>query len=269
MSKIIRYNKLVVDKIKYKKPIQQNNLYFGSINYEDDQCLIQSPKLIFKEITEDLSTKQKYLVVSVDPNDFSFYDLLVKLDDHNLSQTYKSSKEWFNKDLPMDVLENMYRRISSPFSKDTIPEIKIKVPFHKDKIQTKVYDQSNTIIDYEQLKEGCQIICILHIKGLKFLKKDYYCDNSVTQIKLCSLPVYNINDKCLIEDDENNHNINESKYDYEILDEEIIEKENKKMEYQKLIKNHEENIKNHEENIKKEQTELSTIQEKLKELSRS
>ena len=51
----------------------------------------------------------------------------------------------------MDVLETMYRRITKPFKKDDIPEIHIKIPFHKQKIQSKVYDQSNSIINYEQL----------------------------------------------------------------------------------------------------------------------
>ena len=33
------------------------------------------------------------------------------------------------KDLPMDILESMYRRITQPFTKGTIPEIKLKVPY--------------------------------------------------------------------------------------------------------------------------------------------
>lgn len=261
MSKIIRFNNLLLDKINYSKPQQQNNLYVGLIDYEKEKCLVQSPKLIFKEIKEDSSTKQQYLIVSVDSNDFSFYDLLVKLDDHNLSQTYKLSKEWFNKELPMDILENMYRRISIPFTKDTIPEIKIKIPFHNGNIQSKIYDQSNNIIDYKQLKKGCQIMCIIHIKGLKFLKKDYYCDNYITQIKLCSAPSYNITDTCLIEDDINENSIKgESKYDYEIIDEEIIHKNKKILEYENEI-----NLLN--EKIRKDTSNLLIIQEKLNKLN--
>ena len=69
--------------------------------------------------------KQKYLVLKVDSKDFGFYDLLVKLDDHNLSTTYQNSKGWFDKELPMDILEKMYRRITKPFKKGGIPEIHI------------------------------------------------------------------------------------------------------------------------------------------------
>ena len=81
----------------------------------------------------------------MDPQDFTFYDSLVKLDDHNLSKTYTSSKEWFNKELPMDVLEGMYRRITQPFKKGDVPEIILKLPYHKQKIQSRIYDQSNNI----------------------------------------------------------------------------------------------------------------------------
>ena len=217
---IIRHNKVDLSKIIYSKPVNQQNLYYGNINYDNKPCYIQTTKLIvegFKEIN-----KQKYLVVKVDPNDFSFYDLLVKLDDHNLSTTYKNSNNWFNKELPMDILENMYRRITKPFKKGDSPSIELKIPMNKQVVQTKLYDNSNNLIDFEKLIKGSTIICILYLKGLKFLKKDYYCDNCIIQIKLCENIIHQNISKCLIEDDENN-------YDYEILDEEIIKNNKEKL----------------------------------------
>ena len=47
----------------------------------------------------------------------------IKLDDHNLSSTYQSSNDWFNKELPMDILEGMYRRITKPFKKDEYRQV--------------------------------------------------------------------------------------------------------------------------------------------------
>jgi hypothetical protein len=253
MSKIIRYNNFKLDSLTYKKPVNQNNIYVSSIDYESDKCLIQTPKMIFKGIKEDPTTKQKYLVMSPDPNDFEFYDLLVKLDDHNLSQTYKLSKDWFNKELPMDVLENMYRPISKPFLKNDIPEITIKVPFLKGTMQCKMYDKFNNPIIYDKLNEGSTIMCILHINGLKFLKKDYYCDNYITQIKLCENPSY---ETCLIEDTDS---IDESKYDYEIIDEEIIQRNTEILAYREQI-----HLLEHK--IKVDQSELLIIKDKLNKL---
>jgi len=222
MSEVIRHNKLNISDLKYSKPVNQNNLYYGSIDYNDKPCYIQTAKLVVDEIKE--INKQTHVVFKVDADDFSFYDLLVKLDDHNLSMTYKSSKEWFNKELPMDVLEGMYRRITSPFKKDDVPTINLKIPMIKQKVQSKIYDVSNNPIDLDKLVKGSTVICIIHLKGLKFLKKDYYCDNYITQIKLCETIKYSVADTCLIEDDE------KSIYDYEILDEEVIQINKEKLE---------------------------------------
>ena len=126
----------------------------------------------------------------------------------------------------MDILEGTYRRITKPFKKDDIPQVVLKIPVNKQKVVSKIYDQSNNIIDIEQLTKGSTVICILHIKGLKFLKKDYYCDNYISQIKLCEIVNYSIPNECLIEfDDAVDH-----KYDYEILDEEVIQNNKEKLE---------------------------------------
>ena len=238
MSEVIRHNKLDITNLNYSKPINQQNLYYGPINYSDKPCYIQTTKLIIEDIRE--VNKQKYLVLKADVEDFSFYDLLVKLDDHNLSTTYQSSKDWFDKELPMDILEKMYRRITKPFKKNDIPTVELKVPMIKQKVQSKLYDQSNNSIEFEHLSKGSTVICIIHVKGLKFLKKDYYCDNYITQIKLCESITYSISDKCLIDDDDDDDDGGQSIYDYEILDEEIIQRNKERIdleeEYSKLDK---------------------------------
>jgi len=235
MSEVIRHNKLDISNLNYSKPINQQNLYYGPINYSDKPCYIQTTKLVVEDIKE--VNKQRYLVLKVDSKDFSFYDLLVKLDDHNLSTTYQSSKTWFDKDLPMDVLEGMYRRITKPFKKDDVPTVELKVPMIKQKIQSNIYDQSNNAIEFEKISKGSTVICIIHVKGLKFLKKDYYCDNYITQIKLCESITYSIPGKCLIDDDNDNE---QDMYDYEILDEEVIQRNKEKLdleeEYSKVNK---------------------------------
>jgi len=215
---VIRFDKADISKLDYHKPVNQKNIYCSAINYDKIPCYIQTSKLTFIELKEDKSTKQTYMVASVDPSDFSFYDFLVKLDDHNLSVTYLSSKEWFNKELPMDVLEGMYRRITKPFKKDEIPIIELKVPIIKQQIQCSLYDQSNSSIPVNSLIKGSKVIGIFHMKGLKFLKKDYYCDIYISQIKLCQDIPYSIPGTCLIIDDPTEN----TTYDYEILDEEVI-----------------------------------------------
>ena len=73
---VIRYKDLNLDKLSYSKPENQQNVYYGPIQYNERDIHIQTAKLIVKEIKEDKSSNQKYLLVSVDPTDFSFYDML-------------------------------------------------------------------------------------------------------------------------------------------------------------------------------------------------
>lgn len=245
MSEIIRYKDIDLNSINYSKPTNQQNAYFGSITYKNNPFEIQSSRLKIIEI------KDKSIKVSVEPDDFSFYDTLVKLDDHNLASTYKKSKDWFNKELPMDILETMYKRLSKPFKKNTIPEIELKL-----NSKCQVYDVSNQLIPLNNLSVNSIIICLVNIKGLKFLKRDYYCDLGVFQMKLINPVQKNITNKCLIEDDQ----IIDSKYDYEILDEEVIQ-----LNLQKNIVI--DKIKHLEKKIENDKVELINLQKELMNLN--
>ena len=220
MTDVIRHNKFNISSLNYSKPVNQQKVYYSSMNYNENACFLQSTKLLIHAIKEE--NKQKYLVLQVLDNDFSFYDLLVSLDDHNLSTTYKSSKEWFQKELPMDVLEGMYRRITNPFKKGETPLIECKLPIVKQKAECSIYDQSNNIIGLDSLTKGSTIVCIFHIKGLKFLKKDYYCEHVISQIKICDAPEYIYPTGCLIDIDADNEPIHE----FEFIDEDVIMKNN-------------------------------------------
>lgn len=257
MSEVTRYGNLELDEIHYEKPENNGSIYFGPVSYKNTPLLVQSSKLLFKDIKQ-IDT-HSYIVVETEKDDFSFYDTLVKLDDTNLEKTYQMSEEWFNKELPMDILEGMYTRITEPFKKDTIPSINFRLPFNKNELQTKLYNHSNELIKIDELKKGDSIILMLHIRGLKFLKKNYYCDLYLSQIKVLKSPQNQVTPTiCLIDDEmeESNNQANDGKYDYEILDEEIIQKNKEKEEL--LIK-----ISQFKQKIMDDTKELSTLEEQL------
>tara|TARA_Y100000389_G_scaffold202762_3_gene249071 strand:- start:1491 stop:2231 length:741 start_codon:yes stop_codon:yes gene_type:complete len=246
MSEIIKYNNIDLSKISYTGPTQNKNSYYGSIDYNNHNFMIQTSRLKVIDI------KDKVIKVSVEPTDFSFYDTIIKLDDHNLASTYKHSKEWFKKELPMDVLENMYRRLSKPFKKDQIPILELRLSTKPD---CHVYDTEDNIISLGELNVDSTILGIIDINGLKFLKRDYYCDICLSQIKICKELNINKQSKCLIED-----NTEEDIYEYEILDEEVIHNNKQKEELKKKIIDTQKNIDN-------EQKSLLELQKKLRHLN--
>ena len=181
MSEITRYNDVDLDKINYKKPTKQSNVYYSEMSYgESKPFYIQTPRIRFNKIIKD------NLNSSCNSEDFSIYDFFLNIDDKNTEQTYKLSKEWFNKELPMDIIENMYRRITQPFKKDTIPNLGFKLPMIKNQVKCNIYDQSNNTVNLDSIKPNAEIICIIHVKGLKFLKKDFYCN----YIYVCNLLIW-------------------------------------------------------------------------------
>ena len=85
---------------------------------------------------------------------YDFTDLsgLVSFEDH-LQKAYSCD---LDKELPMDILEKMYRRITKPFKKDDVPTIELKVPMIKQKVQSNIYDQSNNVVGVHSFARICQ-----------------------------------------------------------------------------------------------------------------
>ena len=71
----------------------------------------------------------------------------------------------------------------------------------------------------DMIPEGAEVILILHIRGLRFLKDTYYCDYYVSQIKVFhEKENYHILNDYMIDDDDETQ-----LFENEIIDEEIIE----------------------------------------------
>ena len=217
---ILQYSDIDIKKIKYNKPERQGTIYYSSINYGKNQPLhIQSPRMICKQSGEE-SIQNTSPSLKTEPlnNDFSFYDFLLSLDDRNIKETFKQNKDWFGKDIPLEMIDDMYKRTIKPIKKDSKPSFSFKLPVIKGKVQCHIYDQRKICQEIQKVVSGCEIIFILHVRGLKFLKQHYYCDCYVSQIKvfLSKDDKFNILNEYMVEDDE----IEEE--DNDIVDEQII-----------------------------------------------
>ena len=43
-----------------------------------------------------------------------FYDSFVNFDELNVKKTFENNKDWFGKDIPLEVIDNMYKRSNKP-----------------------------------------------------------------------------------------------------------------------------------------------------------
>ena len=159
--------------------------------------------------------------VATHHDNFDMYDLFMKLDDKLVKSTYNNSKEWFNQSIPLENIEEMYKSVCKPLKKNKNPSIKFKLPVENDKILSKIYDQNRELVDIKDCKSGYDAICILHIRGIKFMKQQYICDIYINQMKV-NIPKredFVIPDKCLIDEFDKLYDSDEDIIDNEIIDE--------------------------------------------------
>ena len=193
---------------------------------------------------------------------YGLYDFFLSLDDENIKQTVKNTNEWFGKEIPLEVIDTMYKRISQPFRKESNPKLKFQLPVLRQQIQCGIYNQQRVFQDISEVKEKTEVILVLHIRGLKILKHSFHCDCYVSQIKVYQ-PIeerYNIiKDYSIIDegDDEGEIFSQEIKEAIEELKQEEQEKkEQEKLQKQKLIQEEKQRIL---QEIEQKQAELEKL----------
>ena len=216
---LLRYECIDHSKISYSVPEKQGQVYYSNISYNDSPLLLVTPRLSTSEEGSDIVKKSTTnLVAEMVENDFKFYDCMLKLDERNIKETCSRSKEWFQKEIPLELIDDMYKRSNKPIQKGQKPSFQFKVPFLKEEPRCKIFDHTKVLVPIEKMVKGSEIECVIHVKGLKFLKQHYYCDCYISQIKvrLQKSVAYHIPDECLLSDSEDD-------VEDDLLDPEILE----------------------------------------------
>jgi hypothetical protein len=240
MANVLNYNNINLDNLNIDNPKKEGKIYYSSINYNNKPLFIQTSTIIINDYK--INKKTSSINFNIQEDNLDLYDFFIKLDNKLIKETYNNSKNWFNQEIPLEVIDDFYKRLSKPLEKGKTPSIRFKVPMIDNNIVCKIYNQKKEYIKLEDIKDNLNSILILHIKGIKFLKQQYICDCYITQMRVEEkLKIkYNIPEECLINVDNTDDNIHSYDSDEEILDQEVIEELNKinmekKMKKEKLI----------------------------------
>ena len=268
-NNIIKCDDVKIDKVNYTKPEKNGQSYFSSISYGDtlNPLYIQTPKLLCRtNISEMKNKKVPYLDVEVPTGKMNIYDFLLSLDDNNIKTTVQKSKEWFGKEIPIQAIDDMYRRTTKPFKKNTAPHIRLRLPLIKNEIKCGVYNQNRIFVGSDEVKDGSEVVLILHIRGLKVLKTSYYCDCYITQIKLFQENESKFNiikDYSILDDEEEDEDLGDI-FSEEIYNSFEKEEEKKEKDEEKKKKDEEKKIKDEEKKKKLEDEKKRLEEEKEK-----
>ena len=239
MNSVLKYEAVKNQDINYLKPEKVGSSYFGSISYgkETKPMYIQTPKLRCLTNLNDMKEKKSpYLEVEIPNGKYGLYDFFLSLDDQNIKKTVQNTQDWFGKEIPLEVLDEMYKRISQPFRKESNPKLKFRIPVLNQKIQCGIYNQQRVFQDISEVKKDTEVVLIIHIRGLKILKHTFHCDCYISQIKIYQ-PIeerYNIiKGYSIIDDDDDEEEIFSEEIQNAIKDFKQEEEEKQKLIEQK------------------------------------
>ena len=229
---ILDYNTIDISTIKFNKPNKgKGGSYMSPCDYNDTPIYIQTPRLISKKgvVRND---SRCTLDLEFDREHWKFYEFMTNVDDHNVIQIQKNSVEWFDKEFPLDIVEEFYTTPIKIGRGNKPPTLKIKIPIVKGELGCCIYNSNNNVISHNEVKVDSKILCVLKLHGLRYLKQQVICDWIPVQIKVFQKgqdSVYLINDNLLSDYEPDNKikespiEINDEPESYELMPKESVE----------------------------------------------
>ena len=247
----IDFRTVNINNIEYENPVRIKNNFLAKCKNE---LVINTGLLKCCGPVSVVDNNLCYLTLELRKRaDFSLYNFFIELDEKNICEIFENSLNWFNKEMPLDVIED-FLTPSIRLTKKKIC-VKVRVPFKRKKVQLE---------NYENLKKGKKISAILRYNGIKFKKHqfmsdwelvsfldeeqysahyDFYEDELLDEHSL--LPILENNSLDVNDFDENDLDINQE-------EEEHVEEN---------LENTEENLENTEEELDNEKEELEHDEE--------
>lgn len=170
-------------------------------NNQRENIYIQTPKL--KNVDGIHFNETKAFI------DFEFthekpelYQFFIDLDEKCIQETHKNSKKWFRKVLPLDVVEEYYKTNIKLGRNHHVPTIRFKLPVSKKEIQSEIYNQQRQQISYDVIKPDDELVNVIQVIGLKFLKQQFILETQLLQCKVYKTDKINKQLGYIIQDDE-------------------------------------------------------------------
>ena len=159
----IDFRTVNINNIEYENPVRIKNNFLAKCKNE---LVINTGLLKCCGPVSVVDNNLCYLTLELRKRaDFSLYNFFIELDEKNICEIFENSLNWFNKEMPLDVIED-FLTPSIRLTKKKIC-VKVRVPFKRKKVQLE---------NYENLKKGKKISAILRYNGIKFKKHQFMSD---------------------------------------------------------------------------------------------
>ena len=215
------YEALEFSCIQYNFPAERGNCkYIDILDTTNDILTFKTPELIIYDIIHK-NENEKYLDLIIPEEHKKFFEFIANIDDHNMLNIYNNSDLWFNKTIPLNILDEFHR-----------PVLKIK------KSGNAIFRTSFIDNELDNLEKGDSGYFTIKLDSLKLYKREFMTNWIVNKFEKPDMD-YEFGENIL----DNNSN-----FDFDIKD--IIEKlQDNKVDEQNIESEH---ITEEKKNIKKE-----------------
>ena len=225
---VIHQRDVNTNEFSFSNPIQRGNLnlYYSSITNNGEPIYLQTNRIKITNASL-ITTKNPFIELScIDEETIQIFEMI---DNFLIESVYNNINDWFGQEIPKESIQEMYKSLLKHRKK-----IRLRVPIINNSIRLNIYDDEKVSMNLNEIKEHHETVCIIHLRGLKFLQSNFICDCYINQCKVYKNPNlrYVIPKKCLIKEDILDD-------DNDILDEQYIielKKQQKKVELEQKKK---------------------------------
>ena len=173
-----------------------------------ENIYIQTPKL--KNLNGiNLNENRAHVEFEFDSNQPDFYQFFTQLDERCIVAAHKNSKKWFKQSFPLDVIDEFYKTNIKPSRNNKLPTIRFKIPISKKEIRSEIYNSKRERVEYNAIQDSDNLVNIIQIIGLKFLKQQFILELQLIQCKICKKQEDNKTLGYIINDQDSDHEIDE------------------------------------------------------------
>lgn len=154
--------------------------YFTRIMVENKQLFIQTPKCLTKQGFIK-SGKKIYTDLMFDNNDTVFINWIENLETKCQELMFSKADQWFETKIEKDDIETAFTSPFKIFKSGKFYLLRVNV-----KQNIKIYDETDNIINMDDITVDKNIISILEIQGIKFTSRNFQIEIELKQSMVVS-----------------------------------------------------------------------------------
>ena len=156
---------------------------------------IQAPKCVLKQGLLKAGKKMFCDMMFTNENE-KFMKWMEDLENYSQEYIFKNKSTWFENDLEKHDIENSFTSPLKLYKGGKFYTIRVNVPTRLGKCSLKVFDEDESMVDLETMKENTNVISILEIQGIKCSAKSFQIEMEVKQMMI--MKPSKLFEKCVI-----------------------------------------------------------------------